>query len=95
MLLFIPMLLFIHGTLVSHGARCLWMEMSMLLFIHVTFRERPVVILTHHTVFAVLAGECTSFLQMLKNSGFCCVFTVSSGHSKTLIKRGGFGGPGK
>ena len=28
---------------------------------------------TYHTVFAVLAGECTSFLQMLKNSGFYCL----------------------
>ena len=39
MLLFIPMLLFIEVTLVSRGARGLWTEKSMLLFIHVTFRE--------------------------------------------------------
>ena len=32
---------------------------------------------------------------MLKNHGFCCVFNVTGGHIETLIKRGGFGRPGK
>ena len=32
---------------------------------------------------------------MLKNHGFCCVFAVTGGHCKPLIKRYGFGRPGK
>ena len=47
------------------------------------------------TAGAWLRIKSTAFLQMLKNNGFCCVFNVIAYHIETLIKRGGFGGPGK